>query len=44
MPDNYTAQKTGRRAFNGFDYFVIAGGAVNVLVVCLFLVYWLVAA
>jgi hypothetical protein len=43
MPDN-GAKKTERRAFNGFDYFVIAGGAVNVLVICLLLGYWLVAA
>jgi len=42
MPDN-TFRKTGHRAFNGFDYFVIAGGVVNVLVICLMLGYWLVA-
>ena len=43
MPDN-TVQKAKRHAFNGFDYFVIAGGAVNVVVICLLLGYWLVAA
>ncbi len=33
--------KQFNKRFNGFDYFIFAGGAMNILVITLLIVFWL---
>jgi len=36
-------RKTGNRRLSGFDYFIIAGGVVNLAIIVLLVGYWLFA-
>ena len=38
---NQNAQQKWHQQFSGFDYFVLAGAAVNILVVVYLFSYWL---